>query len=76
MRDRERKKRSETERERRDQIEEIKIEIRPSQLQTAIPFDRKLRLRRATRPQKAHDEIHRVNHYHRYRHFQSKRTTS
>jgi hypothetical protein len=45
MRDRERKKK-----ERRDQIEEIKTEIRPSQLQMAITFNRKLRLRRATRP--------------------------
>jgi hypothetical protein len=34
-------------REERKEIEEIKIEIRPSQLQTAITFDRKLRLRRS-----------------------------
>jgi hypothetical protein len=55
MRDRERKKK-----ERTYQIEEIKIEIRPSQLQTAITFDRKLRLRRATRPQKVYGEIYGV----------------
>jgi hypothetical protein len=39
----------------RRQIEKIKIEIRPSQLQMTITFDRKLRLRCATRLQKAYD---------------------
>jgi hypothetical protein len=43
MRDRERKK------ERRE-IKEVKTEIQPSQFQTAITFERKLRLRHATRP--------------------------
>jgi hypothetical protein len=37
MRDRERNKK-----ERRDQVEEIKNKIRPSQIQTTITFDRKL----------------------------------
>jgi hypothetical protein len=37
----------------------IKTEIRPSQLQTAITFDRKLRLKRAIRPQKTYDDIYR-----------------
>jgi hypothetical protein len=45
MRDREKEERKK--KERRREIEEIKIKIRPSQLQTAIIFDRKLRLRRA-----------------------------
>jgi hypothetical protein len=42
----------EIERERREK-EKIKTEIRPSQFQTAITFDKKLRLRRATWLQKA-----------------------
>jgi hypothetical protein len=42
----------EIERERREK-EEIKTEIRPSQFQTAIIFDKKLRLRRATWLQKS-----------------------
>jgi hypothetical protein len=64
MRDRERKKK-----EIRDQIEEIQIEIQSSQLQTSITFDRKFRLRRATRPRKAYDEIYMVNIYSFYRNF-------
>jgi hypothetical protein len=71
MRDRERKKK-----ERRDQIEQIKIEIRPSQVQTVITFDRKLRLRRVTRSRKAYDEIYKVNLHRCYRHFQDKKTSS
>jgi hypothetical protein len=72
MRDKERNKRLETEREIIDQIEEIKIKIRPSQLQTAITFDRKLQLRHAMRPRKVHDEIYKVNTYRCYRHFREK----
>jgi hypothetical protein len=64
MRDRERKKK-----EKRDQIEEIKTEIRPPQLRTAITFDRKFRLRGAMRLRKAYDEIYRVNNYCFLRHF-------
>jgi hypothetical protein len=41
----------ETGRERRE-TKKIKIKIRPSQFQMAITFDRKLRLRRSTRPRK------------------------
>jgi hypothetical protein len=51
----------EKQKERIDQIEEIKIEIQSSQLQTIIIFDRKLQLRDATRPRKAYDEIYKVN---------------
>jgi hypothetical protein len=42
----------ETEREirKKEEREDIKIEIRPSQLQTAITFDRKFQLKRAIRP--------------------------
>jgi hypothetical protein len=76
IRDKERNKRLETEREIRDQIEEIKIKIRPSQLQTAITFDRKLRLRHVMQPQKVHDEIYKVNTYRCYRHFQGKKPSS
>jgi hypothetical protein len=57
MRDREREKK-----ERRD-TKEIKTEIRLSQLQTVITFDRKFRLRRTTRPWKSYDEIYRLNFY-------------
>jgi hypothetical protein len=57
MRERQREK------EERRETEEIKIEIQPSQLQTTITFDRKLRLRHATRPHKSYDEIYRVNAY-------------
>jgi hypothetical protein len=49
------------EKEERKEIEKIKIEIRSYQLQTTITFDRKLRLRRSTRPQQANDEIYMVN---------------
>jgi hypothetical protein len=42
-------------------MEKIKIEIRLSQVQTTITFDRKLRLRHSTRSRKANDEIYRIN---------------
>jgi hypothetical protein len=48
----------EGERRKKEEREEIKIKIRPSQLQTAITFDRKLRLKRVTRSRKAYDEIY------------------
>jgi hypothetical protein len=49
-------------REKREKkIEKIKIKIRSYQLQTTIIFDRKLRLRRSTRPRQDNDEIYRVN---------------
>jgi hypothetical protein len=67
MRDKEEKE--ERNKKQRRETEEIKIEIRPSQLQTAITFDRKLRLRRAMRSQKAYDEIYRVNTYCCFHHF-------
>jgi hypothetical protein len=60
----ERKKRE----ERREPVE-IKIEIRPSQLQMIITFDRKLQLRRSTRPRKDNDEIYMANRYSHYHHF-------
>jgi hypothetical protein len=44
--------------EERRETKEIKTEIRPSQLQTVITFDRKLRLRRAMRSRKACDDIY------------------
>jgi hypothetical protein len=58
----------ETERERRKKEErretkEIKTEIRPSQIQTAIIFYRELRLRCSMWPRKDNDEIYRVNAY-------------
>jgi hypothetical protein len=55
---------SDIERERkkkRGNNEKIKIEIRTSQVQTTITFDRKFRLRCSTWPQKPKDEIYRVN---------------
>jgi hypothetical protein len=58
MRDIERKK---------SQIEEIKIEIQPSQLQMAIIFYWNFQLRRATRLQKA---------FSRYGHFRGQKTLS
>jgi hypothetical protein len=57
-------------RDERKEIEEIKIKIR---LQTAITFDRILQLRRSTQPQKANDEIYRVNRLCSYRQFRSKK---
>jgi hypothetical protein len=57
-------------REERKEIEEIKIKIR---LQTAITFDRILQLRLSTQPQKANDEIYRVNRLCSYRQFRSKK---
>jgi hypothetical protein len=63
-------------RDERKEIEEIKIEIQSSQLQTTIIFHRKLRLRRSTRSQKANDEIYRVNCLCHYRHFRGKQTSS
>jgi hypothetical protein len=59
-------------RERRELVE-IKIKIRPSQLQTVITFDRKLRFRRFTRSQKANDEIYKVNRLRHYHHFLGKK---
>jgi hypothetical protein len=70
-RDRERKKKEE-----RREIEEIKIEIRPSQLQTVIIFYRKFQLRRSMRPRKPNDEIYRVNRLCHYLHFGAKKTSS
>jgi hypothetical protein len=66
---RDERRREKEEKKRRYHIKEIKTEIRPSQLQTTITFDRKLRLRRSMRPRKAYDEIYRVNRYCFYRHF-------
>jgi hypothetical protein len=48
MRDREKKKK--VQEKKKEERKKIKIKIRPSQFQTAITFDGKLRLRRATRP--------------------------
>jgi hypothetical protein len=62
-------------RERRELVE-IKIKIRPSQLQTVITFDRKLRFRRFTRSRKANDEIYKVNRLRHYHHFLGKKTSS
>jgi hypothetical protein len=75
------KKRDErvTERERRKKKREtieIKTEIRPSQLQAVITFDRKLRLKRATWSWKIYDEIYMVNCLRHYRHFQGQKTSS
>jgi hypothetical protein len=41
-----------------------------------ITFERKLRLRRSTRPQKANDEIYKVNRLRYYRHFWGQETSS
>jgi hypothetical protein len=50
--------REKEQRKKRDK-RKIKTEIHPSQLQTAITFDRKLRLRRAIWPHKSYDDIYR-----------------
>jgi hypothetical protein len=75
--ERERQREKEERKKREERPKKIKIEIRPSQLQTAITFDRKLRLRRSTRPRKDNDEIYKINsglrHYH---HFQGKKNSS
>jgi hypothetical protein len=55
---RERKKK---ERKKIEERKEIKTEIRSSQFQTAITFDRKLRLRCFIRSHKANNEIYMVN---------------
>jgi hypothetical protein len=47
-----------------------------SHLQTTITFDKKLRLRRFTRPQKANDEIYRVNYICLYHHFRGQKISS
>jgi hypothetical protein len=60
MRETKKRKKERNKQERRE-IEEIKNEIRPSQFQTTITFDRKLLLRRATWPQKTCNEIYMVN---------------
>jgi hypothetical protein len=67
MRDKERKKK----RDRRN-----KTEIRPFQLQTVITFDRKLRLRRATRLRKVYDEIYEINTFSHYGHFSDQKISS
>jgi hypothetical protein len=56
--------------------EEIKTEIRPSQLQTAIIFDRKLRLRGAMRLRKTYDEIYGVNAFSYFGHFLGQKISS
>jgi hypothetical protein len=67
------KKKDERQRERKKETEKIKIEIRPSQFQTTIIFDRKFRLRCATRLRKSYDEIYGVNAFRCYGHFRAKK---
>jgi hypothetical protein len=59
-------KREMQERDERKKKEEIKKDIRPSQLQMIIIFDRKLRLRYYMQPPKAYDEIYKDNRLYCY----------
>jgi hypothetical protein len=58
------------------EAEEIKIEIWSSQFQTAVTFDRKLRLRCVMRSQKSYDEIYMVNHLGHYGNFHGQKILS
>jgi hypothetical protein len=62
------KKRDERER-REKRVKKNKYEIQPSQFQTAITFDRKLRLRHFTWLRKTNDEIYKVYILCHYCHF-------
>jgi hypothetical protein len=66
--DREREKKKEIR-----ETKEIKIEIRPSQLQTVITFDRKLQLKCVMRPQKSYNDVGTVNFRTKNSHLQAQK---
>jgi hypothetical protein len=54
-------KREIRDRDKKEIRETEKIKIKIHQLQTVVIFDRKFRLKHATRPQKSYDEIYMIN---------------